>query len=59
MMSEQKQEIIIGKFVLNFDHCPEGQVNIEHDSGKDEGEGGSFRIAEFEKEIEKFYNERF
>ena len=58
-MENKDKNITIGKFSFNYDHCSEGQINIEHASGVDEGEGGAFSIEEFEKVVGKFYDVNF
>lgn len=57
-MENKEQEIVIGKFHFNYDLCAKGQVFITN-NGEGQGEGGAFSIEEFEKVVEKFFNERF
>jgi len=52
----KEQTITIGKFSFSYDFCAEGQVYITDDKG---GEAGAFSVPEFEKEVEKFFNDKF
>ncbi len=58
-LMSKEQTIIIGKFSFGYHLCSDKQVYITHDSGDSEGEGRTFSVEEFEKVVEKFYNERF